>query len=120
MNNHHTAADNKSGQKNQIKKQRNGKLMKKLLALFLCTAAAGAIMTGCSASDGDVDNGNGAGAGTSTTMNDRTDSYDRNDRNDSYNTNRTVTTRREISDDIADGINDGLDKTQSVVDDILK
>lgn len=111
------SADNKSGQKNQIKKQRNENIMKKLLALILSTVAAGAVITGCSASDGDVDNGNGAGAGTSTTMNDRAD---RNDRDDTYSGTRTSTTRREISDDIADGINDGLDKTQSVVDDILK
>ncbi|MCR5817352.1 MAG: hypothetical protein K6F91_10750 [Ruminococcus sp.] len=78
--------------------------MKKLLALILSLTAAAAITTGCSAKDGDVDYGNGAGAGTVT--NDRTD--------------RPATTRKELSDDIADGINSGLDKTESVVDDVLK
>ncbi|MBR1750985.1 MAG: hypothetical protein IJ740_08935 [Ruminococcus sp.] len=75
--------------------------MKKLLAFVLSLTAAAMITTGCSASDGDVDNGSGTSAG----------------RDDSR---VTTTTTEEISDKVADGINSGLDKTQSVVDDVLK
>ena len=90
--------------------------MKRLLASILSLAAVAAIATGCSATDGDVDYGDGAGAGTTKTVTDsRTDRTYRAERD-----SRVTTTRREISDDIADGINSGLDKTESVVDDILK
>ena len=83
-------------------------MMKQLMTFILTAAAVAAMTTGCSATDGDVDNGNGAGAGTVTTTYDRTDRTEK------------TTTRKELSDDIADGINSGLDKTESVVDDILK
>ena len=91
--------------------------MKRLLASILSLAAVAAIVTGGSATDGDVDYGDSAGAGTTKTVTDsRTDRTYRTERDSRV----TTTTRREISDDIADGINSGLDKTESVVDDILK
>ena len=80
--------------------------MKKLLAFILSLTAVAAVFTGCSAKDGDVDYGGGAGAGT--TMNERTD---RSDRTGSSN---------DLGDDVADGINSGLDKTESVVYDVLR
>lgn len=104
--------------------------MKKMLAFILSALTAAAMLTACGDNDGDVSS-NASSEGKVSSAADKDEMTDTSKASTSKKSESSSNSRSEsgdtlmskadrIGDDVADGIDDGLDATESIVDDILR